>query len=173
MSNSSIWLIDGTLSGASTPGQSGPGSEGNEGVHRILQNSSITGAWLSDYLVSYPRHLLGLGDITSLQRCFWCILQPQLTGLCDFEYQNNIQFFFILLMLVVLNLNLCKGRYILTSQCCFFFFMLYLLSIILACLVVGAWNTLTLFLLRGKTHSHITRKCPEYGTQLHGEALVL
>ena len=41
---SSIWPIDRTLSGATTPGQSGPGSDGNEGVLRIPQNSSITGA---------------------------------------------------------------------------------------------------------------------------------
>ena len=35
MSNSSIWPIDSALSGATTPGQSGPGSQGNEGVLRI------------------------------------------------------------------------------------------------------------------------------------------
>ena len=32
MSNSSIWPSDSTFSGANTPGQSGPGSDGNEGV---------------------------------------------------------------------------------------------------------------------------------------------
>ena len=32
MANSSIWPIDRTLSGVTTPGQSGPGSDGNEGV---------------------------------------------------------------------------------------------------------------------------------------------
>ena len=42
MSNSSIWSIDKTLSGATTLGQSGPGSDGNEGVLRIPQSSSIT-----------------------------------------------------------------------------------------------------------------------------------
>ena len=35
MSNSSIWPIDKTLSGATTPGQSGPGSNGSDGVLRI------------------------------------------------------------------------------------------------------------------------------------------
>ena len=44
MSNSFIWSIDRTLSGATTPGQSGPGSEGDEGVLSITQSSSITGA---------------------------------------------------------------------------------------------------------------------------------
>ena len=46
---SSIWPIDRTLSDATTPGQSLPGSDGNEGVIRISQSSSITGISLSDY----------------------------------------------------------------------------------------------------------------------------
>ena len=44
MLNSSIWLIDWTLSGATTSGQSGPVSDGSEGVLRIPQNASITRA---------------------------------------------------------------------------------------------------------------------------------
>ena len=54
---SSVWPIDRTLSGATTPGQSETGSDGNEGVLHIPQSSSITGA-SSDCLVSYPRHSL-------------------------------------------------------------------------------------------------------------------
>ena len=50
MSNSFIWPIDTTLSDATTPGQSGPGS--------IPQRSCIAGASPSDCLVSYPGHLL-------------------------------------------------------------------------------------------------------------------
>ena len=46
------------LSGATTPGQSGPESDGNEGVHCIPQSLSITGASPSDCLVSYPGHWL-------------------------------------------------------------------------------------------------------------------
>ena len=69
-----------TLSGAATTSQSGPGSDGNEGVLCIPQSSSITGALPSDFFMSYPGHLLGEG-VTSLQRCSWCILQPQPTGL--------------------------------------------------------------------------------------------
>ena len=42
-----------TLSGATTAGQSVPGSNGNEGLLCIPQTYSITGASLSDYLVSY------------------------------------------------------------------------------------------------------------------------
>ena len=62
-----------------TPGQSGPGSGSNEGVLRIPQCSSITGASPSDRLVSYSGHLLGVG-ITFQQKYIWCILQPQATG---------------------------------------------------------------------------------------------
>ena len=56
---SSIWSIDRILSDATTPGQSGPGSNGNEGVLRIAQISSITGTSPSVCLVSYPGHSLG------------------------------------------------------------------------------------------------------------------
>ena len=55
----SIWPIDRTLRGATTPGQSGPESDGNEGVLCIPQSSSnITGISLSNCLVSYPRQPL-------------------------------------------------------------------------------------------------------------------
>ena len=53
MSNSFISAIDSTLSGATTPSQSGHGSNGNEGVLCIPQSSSITKALPSDSLVSY------------------------------------------------------------------------------------------------------------------------
>ena len=39
-----IWRIDRTLSGITTPGKSGPGSDGNEGVLHVPQTSSITEA---------------------------------------------------------------------------------------------------------------------------------
>ena len=54
----SIWLIDRTLSGATTTGQSGPGSDSNEGVRHISQSSTITGISPSDCFVSYIRHSL-------------------------------------------------------------------------------------------------------------------
>ena len=41
MSNSSIWLLDSTLSGATTPGQSGPGSNDNESVLYIHPDSLV------------------------------------------------------------------------------------------------------------------------------------
>ena len=66
MSNSSIWPIDRILSGATTPGQSGPASNDYESLLHIPQ-SSQTEASPSDCLVSYPGHLLGRG-LTPLQR---------------------------------------------------------------------------------------------------------
>ena len=49
---SSIWPIDRALSGATTPGQHGLGSDGNEGVLSIPEIYIITGAWPSDCFVS-------------------------------------------------------------------------------------------------------------------------
>ena len=57
---SAVWSI-----GDTTPGQSGPGGNGNEGVLCIPQSSSITGTSPSDYLVSYPRHSLSGGVLPS------------------------------------------------------------------------------------------------------------
>ena len=53
MSNSFIWPIDKTLSGATTLGQSGPRSDDKEGALCIPQSSSITGTSLSDCFMSY------------------------------------------------------------------------------------------------------------------------
>ena len=50
--------MDRSLSDATTPGQSGPGNDGNEGVLRILQSPSITEASSSNCLVSYSGHSL-------------------------------------------------------------------------------------------------------------------
>ena len=66
---SSIWPIDRTLSGATTPGQSGPWSDSKDGVLRIPQSSCITGASPSDCLVSCQDTRWDGG-----------LLQPQPTG---------------------------------------------------------------------------------------------
>ena len=42
MSKSFTWPIDRILSGASTPGQSRPGNDGNEGFLSIPQSSNMT-----------------------------------------------------------------------------------------------------------------------------------
>ena len=60
LSNSSIWPIDKTISGATSPVQSGPGSNGYEGVLHISQ-SFRTEASPSDCFVSYPGHSRGGG----------------------------------------------------------------------------------------------------------------
>ena len=65
---SSIWPIDISLSGAITPGQSGPGSNGNEGVLCITQHSSITGTSSLDFLVSYPGQSLAAGSYSSAEK---------------------------------------------------------------------------------------------------------
>ena len=58
MSNNCIWPIDRALSGVTTPDQSGPESNGNEGALHIPQSSSNT--WTkSDCLFLYPGHSFG------------------------------------------------------------------------------------------------------------------
>ena len=75
---SSIWPIDRTLSTVTIPGQTGPRSDGNEGVLRIPQGSSFIEASPSDCFVSYPGH--SLGCLTPQQRNSRYILQLQPTG---------------------------------------------------------------------------------------------
>ena len=71
----SIWPIDWTQSSAPTRGQSGHWWDRNEGVLGIPKSSCITGTPPSDCLVSYTGHSLMV--CYSLQRCSWCIQQPQ------------------------------------------------------------------------------------------------
>ena len=58
----------GPLSGATTPGQSGPGSDGNKGILRIPQSSSTAGTSPSDCLVLYPGHSLRWGSYPSAEK---------------------------------------------------------------------------------------------------------
>ena len=87
--------MDRTLSGANTPGQSKPESDGNKGVLRIPQSSCITGASQSDYSMSYPEHLLGTvltvcgdahGVFYSLPQAEWAIKQ---TSEYSGSWKNN------------------------------------------------------------------------------------
>ena len=75
------------LSGATTPGQSEPGSDGNKGVLRIPQSSSTAGTTPSDCLVSYPGHSLEGGSYPSAEAQSVCSTAPQLTG-----QQNSVTF---------------------------------------------------------------------------------
>ena len=74
------------------------GCNGNEGVLCTLQSSSIIGT-SSGCLVSYTKTLIGRG-LTPLQRCSWCIQQPQLTGQ-SLKYADCIFIFFVSLFLEV------------------------------------------------------------------------
>ena len=58
MQFSSILPVERSQSGATTPGQSGPGRDNNKLVLLIPQSSCITGVSPSDCLVSYPGHWL-------------------------------------------------------------------------------------------------------------------
>ena len=89
----SMQLVLFTLSGATIPGQSGPGSNGNEGVLRIPQSNSNTGTSPSDCLESYQNTRWG-GVLLPLQRSRWCILQQQPTGQFSFltDSTRNINF---------------------------------------------------------------------------------
>ena len=61
MLNRTIRPIDCTLSGPTTPWQSGPGRDGNKGLPCIPKCSSIIEALPSDYFASYSGHsLVGL-----------------------------------------------------------------------------------------------------------------
>ena len=75
----SIQPIDRTLSGSTAPSQSGPGGK-NEAMKGYSTFPSITRASSSDCLMSYQDTHLVVGSLTPLQKCSWCILQPQATG---------------------------------------------------------------------------------------------
>ena len=91
MSICSIWAIDRTLSGATTPGQSELGGNGKREILHIYQSSSITGASPSVCLVSYPRHSWRLGGgVLPLQRFSRYIQPPHLTGLVSIWGQIHI-----------------------------------------------------------------------------------
>ena len=108
MSNSSIWHIDRTLSGATTPSQSGHRSNGNEEVICIPQSSSITGAAPSDCLMFISGHTLGeVGLFTPLQRCSRYILQLQPTGLSkkkekQYIFQDMLSIIIIIIIIIVI-----------------------------------------------------------------------
>ena len=107
MSDSFIWPIDRTLSGATTLGQSGPGSDDSEMVLYISLSFSITGALPSDWLMSYPEHLFW-GGLIHLQICKWWIFQPQLTELAYFVWLSifALSVFLSVYLYLYIRLNL-------------------------------------------------------------------
>ena len=56
-----------TLSSATTPGQSAPRNDDNEGVLHISQNLTVSGASPSVCLMSYLGHFLGVGSYPSAE----------------------------------------------------------------------------------------------------------
>ena len=81
--SSSIWPRDRTLSVTTTPSQSEPESNGNEGVLCIPQSSNITGASPSVCLVSYPGHsLVGWREILLCRDTVCVFYSPSRLG-CD------------------------------------------------------------------------------------------
>ena len=64
----SIWPIDWALSGATTPSQSGPGSDGNEEELCVSQSSSIIRVSPSDCFMSYQGDSLEVGSYPSSER---------------------------------------------------------------------------------------------------------
>ena len=79
MSNSFIWPKERILTGATILGQSGPVSDGNEGVLHIPQSSSISGASPSDSLVSYLGHSLE-GVLPLCKDAVWIFYNPSRLG---------------------------------------------------------------------------------------------
>ena len=88
------------LSGDTTPGKSGPGSDGNEGVLCIPQSSSTAGTSPSDCFVSYPGHSLGGGVLTLCREAVGVFYGPSLLGKCYFVVndivgtEESLEFFF-------------------------------------------------------------------------------
>ena len=89
MQLSSIWPIDRALSGATTPSQSGLGSDGNEGVLHIPQSFSITGTSPSDCLVSYPGHSL-VGVLTLCRGAVGVFYSPSRLGFDKYNNDNTL-----------------------------------------------------------------------------------
>ena len=92
MSNTFIWPIDRTLSGATTSSQSGPGSDSNEGVLYIPQSSSITGTTLSDCLMSYEGHSLRGGVLPLCKDAIGVFYSPSWLGSLVIEFSLFLDF---------------------------------------------------------------------------------
>ena len=65
---SSILPIDTTLSGATTPGQRGPGSDGNKGYSTFPKTPALLKPHHHHGLLSYLGHSLGWGSYPSAEK---------------------------------------------------------------------------------------------------------
>ena len=85
---SSIWHVDRSLSEATTLGQSGLGSDGNDGVHCIPQSSRITGTLTSDCLMSYSEYSCG-GGVLHLRRNAVCVFYSPGHWACESPFVSS------------------------------------------------------------------------------------
>ena len=111
---SSIWPVDRTLSRATSPGQSGPGNNGNEGVLRIPQSSCITGAALSDCFVSYLEHSLGESYPSAEMQSVYSTAQPTYMCTCMYIY---IYIYVCVCVCVCMYVWVCLYIYIYVCVC--------------------------------------------------------
>ena len=87
----SIWPIYRTLSGAISPSQSGPGSDGNDRVLHILKSSSITWVSPADCFVSKPGH--SPEGSHSLQKSCRCICYGDISYYTPKMDSSNLNIF--------------------------------------------------------------------------------
>ena len=90
----SIWLIDRTLSDATTPGKSGPGNSGSEGVLHIPQISKV-GTSPSDGLMLCPGHSLGESYLSAEMQSVYSTAPPSLHQTAVEEEWNKMSKEFI------------------------------------------------------------------------------
>ena len=95
---SSIWLIDRTLSGATTFVQSGPWSNRHEGVLCISQSSSVTKASPSDYSVM---HKILIGE------AYLCAEMQSVYSATQADWAKRIQHY-IYIYIYIYIYKICK-----------------------------------------------------------------
>ena len=83
--NSLMWFIDRTLTGTTKPGQSEPGSQGNEAVIHIPQIPGLEPQYQMKFSV-ISRTYAGRRSLLPLQRCSRHYLQPQSTRWYTYTY---------------------------------------------------------------------------------------
>ena len=140
MSNSCIWPIDRTIAGVTKQDQIRPGSDCNEGLLRISQSFSITGASPSDSLVLHAGNSVGLGVLVLCRdavgvfycpsRLGWLNVRTEVCYCCCFCCCCLVGYFFLFFLF-------CSFFFF---CCCFFFCLmvfggLFFLAI-LFCLVM-------------------------------------
>ena len=119
---SSIGPIDRTLSGTIIPKQSGSGNDGNKGVLRIPQRSSITEASL--FVLIHIQDILRRVGRGLLPLCSQCILQTQLTGQKIFLVKKSAPYTLLNTIIAVqitfrAHFKLCWNNAVLDRKFCF------------------------------------------------------